>query len=667
MFKIRSIGTRLQFATVASVLSVATLLLVGYSYESRRIEEDRRALLQSIVATAAAIAASYEREEQAGRLTHQGAQQAATMAIGAMRYLGDEYVWINDLHPTMVMHPIKPEMNGQDLSDLADPAGKHLFVAFAETVRNHGGGTVDYLWPRPGSNQPVPKLSYVQGFAPWGWVIGTGVYVDDLLTARRRIALSLSAFGVVATILVGAVIWFLARSVAHPTSQLASVTEALARCSLDVRVPGQDRHDELGVMARALEVFRENAIQKVRLELEATDERAARERRQAAMDAHTRDFGEVVSGVLTGLTNAAQQMRATAEDMNRSTDRTRERATQTSIGSDAASRDLATVASATVQLSASVDEITRQVTHATEATQAAVARTYETDASFASLTGMAEKIAEDGKMITEIAAQTKLLALNATIEAARAGEAGKGFAVVAHEVKALAAETDRATVGIGANVDAIRRSTTETTAAIREVAAAIDRVDSVSSAIAAAIEQQGATTREIARSVQAVAATGERAAAAMAEVAAIAVTSGEQSRTVLAASDRIGQVCGTLRDEVDQFLHRMAEGERFRRRFERTDGCGTRAQLLVPGGPAVSVSIRDISRGGVALNTQWSGEIGSEVRLAVVPATAGARARIVRHGNGILALAFAHDPSTLTEVDDLVGRISGNGPLKEAA
>jgi methyl-accepting chemotaxis protein len=228
----RSIGRRLHWGTAASVLSVAILLAIIFALESTRIGDSRLDLLRSIADSATAIAASYEKQERAGQLSRNDAQRLAAQAIGAIRYLGEEYVWINDMHPTMVMHPIKPELNGKDLSGMADPAGKHLFVAFADTVRAKGAGMVDYLWPRPGSEQPAPKLSYVRGFEPWGWVIGTGVYVDDLAAERRRIAWALAGFGAAAGLIVGIAIWLLGRSISRPIGELTAVTGLLSEGNL---------------------------------------------------------------------------------------------------------------------------------------------------------------------------------------------------------------------------------------------------------------------------------------------------------------------------------------------------------------------------------------------------------------------------------------------------
>ncbi len=663
----RTVATRLHWATVTAVAAVAALLSVLYAVESGRIQDAREAQLHAVVDSATAIAAAQEKEEREGRMTRAEAQAAAARAIGTIRYLGAEYVWINDMHPKMVMHPIKPELNGQDLSTYKDPNGKRLFVAFADTVRANGAGVVDYLWPRPGSDAPVPKLSYVRGFQPWGWVLGTGVYVDDLATARRHLAWSLAALGTATSLIVGATIWLLGRGISRPLRALTKVTEQLSNGDLTVATTGVDRNDEFGALARALEVLKGNSLERLRLEGAAAGERAARDRRQTDMDQMTQDFGAVISGVLGRLTHAAGDMSETARAMADGTARTRDSVTRTAEGSAASSRDLSTVAAATVELSASVDEIARQIGHATGATREAVSRAAETGATFLRLAEMAEKIGDVGGAISAIAAQTNLLALNATIEAARAGDAGKGFAVVANEVKALAAQTARATAEIGEHAAAIRAATEHTAAAIKEVGQAVERVDAVSAAIAAAVEEQGATTREIAQNVQSVSGTSDLTATAMEDVAAIAARTGDLSQTVLTASGDIGDVAASLREEVDQFLRAMARDDRHRRLYERVAGSRTPVTLSFPGGRRANATLRDISGGGVALHTEASGEVGEEVTILFTGSRIPAHGRVVRHGLGVLAIAFRQDDATMAEVERAIAALGGTDVQRLAA
>jgi methyl-accepting chemotaxis protein len=211
-----SIGIRLEMATGVTLVALAFLLIAAQVIESRRLYDARVALLKAIDEAAVGIAASYHDEANAGHMTTQAAQAAAAAAIKGMRYRGAEYIWINDMQPRMVMHPVKPELNGQNLADMTDPTGLHLFSAMVDLVRAHKEGTIPYLWPRPGSQTPVARLSYVKEFTPWGWIIGIGVYVDDLDADRMHVAVTLSSLGLGVGLLLGGVIWLVGRGVSRP-------------------------------------------------------------------------------------------------------------------------------------------------------------------------------------------------------------------------------------------------------------------------------------------------------------------------------------------------------------------------------------------------------------------------------------------------------------------
>ena len=558
------VAWRLHLATAAALLAIVGICLGVYSVEARRIGDARLDMLRVVTQSAVAIAAGYQADAQAGRMTQAAAQTATLAALRAIRYAGDEYVWVNDMHPNVVMHPIKPELDGKDVSRMADPQGKRLFVAFVDTVRKSGAGVVAYLWPRPGSSQPVPKLSYVQGFQPWGWVIGTGVYVDDLATARHRLALTLIGMTVIAGAAVGMVIWLLGRGVARPTKAMTAATAQLAAGDLDTAVPGLQRGDEFGALARALAVLRDAARDRERLEQEAAAERVAKDRRQAAMERHTQDFGASVSGVLDMLGAAADEMRQSADTMAGAAESTRAQATETTGSASEATQSLASVAAAAEEMAASAEEIGRRIREVTAAAEASVAAARQSDTMVNTLVATTAEIGTVVRLISDIAGQTNLLALNATIEAARAGEAGKGFAVVAGEVKGLAAQTRSATEEVTTRIAAVRASTDAASQAIAGVNQAIGQVRDAAAEIASAIEQQGAATREIAATVQSVSATTDSATRSMTNLSEVADQTGAASQSVLAAAAAIRQQATTLRGEVDHFLQasRSAGDER---------------------------------------------------------------------------------------------------------
>jgi methyl-accepting chemotaxis protein len=350
-------------------------------------------------------------------------------------------------------------------------------------------------------------------------------------------------------------------------------------------------------------------------------------------------------------------MSETARQMTVSTDRTRSSAALTAEGSTSSSRDLTTVASATVELSASVDEIARQVAQASEATRDAVGRADETNATFRHLSTMAERIRDVGGAISRIAAQTNLLALNATIEAARAGEAGKGFAVVAGEVKTLAAQTGKATADISSQIETMRGATTEAVTAMAEIGTIIAKMDEVSAAISVAVGQQSATTQEIAGSVQAVSSATATSARAMMDVVHVADGAGAASRDVLAGSGEIGREAEKLRSEVDQFLAAVRDDSGERRKYERIDGNGIVATLRGDGRTMEAV-VRNISRGGAALACDWSLPAGTPLEIDLSAAGGSIAGRVARSAGGVLIAVFSADPTVLERIDRALDAIA---------
>jgi methyl-accepting chemotaxis protein len=306
-------------------------------------------------------------------------------ALKAIRYRGQEYLWINDMAARIVMHPFRPELDGTDGSGMADPNGFRLFVAFAETVKASGSGVVSYLRPRPGSAAPIEKMSFVQGFAPWGWVIGSGVYVDDLRAEQREAVLTGLGLAGLAVVSVAGLAALIARGIAGPLGRAAAATRRIAEGRFEEEIEGTERRDEIGVLARALETFRAQGVEKQALEAGMAGEMAARERRRQAIEQHTADFGGSMAGVMHSITAGATQMRATAERVAAAAEETRAAVATHSEHAEVSSHSLTVAAAAAEELTSSVNEIARQVSQAAGATMEAVESATDTEAMIRSL------------------------------------------------------------------------------------------------------------------------------------------------------------------------------------------------------------------------------------------------------------------------------------------
>jgi methyl-accepting chemotaxis protein len=449
--------------------------------------------------------------------------------------------------------------------------------------------------------------------------------------------------------------------IARPLRRMTRAVSALAAgdTSADFQQGLNPRRaDELAALSQALRILRDGVAERVRLQAEAEIERVGKDRRRAAMDEHTSGFGLAASGVMRSLEASATGMRSAAADMIDAVERTRDRAQSTAAGTDESARNLGAVAAAAEQMSSSVTEISRQVRHATGSIREAVVQSGSTQNKVTDLARIADRIGDVVQLISQIAGQTNLLALNATIEAARAGEAGRGFAVVAGEVKGLAAQTAKATGEIEQQIAEIRSATHAVVIAMREVGVRIGQVEGVAETIAIAVEQQALATKEIASSVQAVTLTTGEASAAMQEVSRIALLADAASRSVVASAESVTQTAGALQTEVTDFLASMGSARDDRRSYERTDGRGGTAHVSIAGAPALDAVVKDISRSGVAFHCNGESLAGSMVTATIAGVDHPIRGRVVRCGQGMVAVTFLQEPANLAAIDRAVEAIT---------
>ena len=347
---------------------------------------------------------------------------------------------------------------------------------------------------------------------------------------------------------------YVSRAISKPLATMTAAMRRLAAGELEVGIPATARGDEIGCMAKAVQVFKQNAIDARRLADEQAAEQATKQERQAAIERHIAVFESAVRGLLEVLGTAASEMRTTSESMSTTAEETGAEAKTAASAGEHASASVQSVATATEELSSSVAEISRQVTQSSEVAERAVGEASNTNATVRSLSDAAQKIGDVVKLISDIASQTNLLALNATIEAARAGDAGKGFAVVASEVKSLATQTAKATEDISAQITAMQSATTGVVQTIEHVSSTIGRMNEIATTIASAVEEQGAATQEIARSAQEAAKGTEQVANAIAGVNQATGETGKAADNVLASAEALGKQAETLRAEIDTFL-----------------------------------------------------------------------------------------------------------------
>lgn len=511
---------------------------------------DRQTKTQHVVESVFGILTFYQERQKAGAMTIEAAQAQAIEQIKTLRYGDKDYFWITDFTPTMIMHPFKPELNGTNVGNFEDPTGKKPFIAMAEQARQHGGGFVAYKWPKPGISNPVDKISFVKEFAPWKWIIGSGIYVDDVDAEFRdnllheAITLLLMALGLTAIFLL------IAKSILSQLGAdivpLMNAVDQLSSGDTTARVRS-GRVLATGGIAGAINTMANNLAEVMNVialhsgSISACAGELVKIRNLVVTDANNANqistevsqHNQNLAGEIIAITEKIGLISGNIQAVSGAAHEVSVNVSTIASGAEEASANISTMAAAAEEITANLAGVNQSLEMVDQSVQAVATSIHEMSNSLGSVSKLCadaslesskakelagqtqstmERLSQSAKeigqvvdVINNIAEQTNMLALNASIEAAGAGDSGKGFAVVANEVKELARQTAQATHMISDKIHGIQANSREAASANSEIGKAISRINQANTEITLSVDQQNSTIHSISEAITTVA------------------------------------------------------------------------------------------------------------------------------------------------------------------